>query len=378
MRSPFRLAELTVEWLNEILSAKGLLGTARITAFDAAPMSGQGGTSLVYLLTFTYDHSSALAPKKAVAKFSSESEMVREALRDYRLYQREITFYSQFGADPGIPTPRFYAADHDARENRCFLLLEYIEHSHMREMHDGSPADVELAIGYLAAFHAKWWERKKDLEGIESENAPGLLELRIQKVKRAFERVREKFRADFGEVSIAIVELWLAHAHALAEYSRRRPLTMCHGSFHRGQILFPDSDRDSFYVIDWQSVSVDSGAIDLSRIIVSGLLPDQRREHEERFVELYYRGLLAGGVANYSLEDLWGDYRMGIINLIIFHTQIFADYDVGIVSRHWKGRDSFWDALFHWPANAAWDRGAVDWLRKIVISLPVRASGCPG
>ncbi|MDB6037719.1 MAG: hypothetical protein JWM99_1560 [Verrucomicrobiales bacterium] len=371
MSFPYRLAELTVEWLNELFFEKGWLGAARITTFDATPLSGQGGTSLVYVLRFTYDHSAERAPEKAIAKFSSDVEMVRQALRDYRLYEREIEFYARFGSDPGIPTPQCYAASHDAKENRCFLLLEYIEHSHMRDMHDGSPADVELAIRYLSAFHAKWWERKKDLEGVESENAPDLLELRIQKVKRAFQKVGEKFRADFGEISFAIVELWLAHANTLAEYARRRPLTMCHGSFHRGQILFPDSVKESFYVIDWQSVSVDSGAIDLSRIIVSGLLPDQRRAHEERFVDLYYRGLLAGGVTNYSLEDLWNDYRLGIINLIIFHTQIFADYDVAIVSRHWKGKDSFWDALFHWPGNAASDGGAVDWLRKTVAALPL-------
>jgi hypothetical protein len=370
MSSPFRLADLTVEWLNRVFFEKGLVNSARIVSFDAAPMSAQGGTSLVYVLTFTYDCSEDGAPKKAVAKFSSESEMVREALRDYRLYQREISFYTHFGSDPGIPTPRFYAALYEAQENRCFLLLEYIAHAHMRDMHDGSPSDVELAVRYLAKFHARWWGRKTELKGIESENAPELLERRIQKVNRAFQRVGEKFRQDFGEESFGIVRLWLDHAPGLAEYSRYRLLTMCHGSFHRGQILFPDTGNESFYVIDWQSVSIDSGPIDLARLIVSGLLPGQRREHEERFVKLYHDLLQDNGVTNYPLEELWNDYRMGVVNLIIFHTQIFADYDVAIVSKHWKGRDSFWDALFRWPGEAARECGVLEWLQRTVAGLP--------
>jgi hypothetical protein len=370
MALPFRLADLTVDWLNELFIAKGLINSARILSFDAARLSGQGGTSVVYVLTFTYDRSEDAAPAKAVAKFSSEIEMVREALRDYRLYQREISFYTHYGSDPGIPTPRFYAALYEAKENRCFLLLEYIAHAHMRDLHEGSPSDVQLAIRYLAAFHARWWGKKAELDGIESENSPDLLERRIQKVNRGFQRVGDKYRKDFGEESFGIVRLWLDHAQALAEYSRKRPLTMCHGSFHRGQILFPDSDKDKFYVIDWQSVSIDSGPIDLARLIVSGLLPDQRRTHEALFVKLYHEVLLEKGVTNYPLDELWNDYRMGVVSLIIFHTQILADYDVAIVSKHWKGRDSFWDALFRWPGEAARECRVMEQLEKTVATLP--------
>jgi hypothetical protein len=369
MSFPLRLEDITVEWLDELFGSLGLLASARVTGVQPERMSGQGGTSVVYALKISYDRPDHSGPEKLLAKFSSEVAAIREAVREYRLYQREIAFYARYAKDPGIPTPRCYASGYEPAENRCFLLLEYIESAHMREMHAGSPADVEIAVKYLAPFHARWWGRSKELVGIESENSSEFLEQRMQKVTRGLQKISNGFRDDFGKEPLAIVELWLAHARSIAAHFIQRPLTMCHGSFHRGQILFSDPPENSLFVIDWQSVSIDLGAIDLSRIILSGLLPDQRKQYEQHLVEMYHQILIDGGVKGYSLPELWDDYRLGIINLLVFHTQIFADYDVAVVAKRWKGSDSFWDALFKWPAAAAEDCGAFEWFRKMVANL---------
>jgi hypothetical protein len=50
---------------------------------------------------------------------------------------------------------------------------------------------------------------------------------------------------------LSILDRWGAHSSEITEYSRQRPQTLCHGSFHRGQILFPAAAGDPFRVIDW-------------------------------------------------------------------------------------------------------------------------------
>lgn len=367
MSFPVRLSELTVDWLNQVFAARGLLGARRIVAFEAAAASGRGGTSAVHVLTLTYDQPANLAPKKVFAKFSSESEAVREAAREHRLYQREIAFYAHYGTDPGIPTPVCYASEYDESSNTCVLLLEYIENARSREVQEGDPEDVEKAVRCLAPFHAKWWGRESSLAFIESEYSLPALEKRIEKVARAFARIKEGGHGGaIGETCLTILELWLAHARPLADYSMSRPLTMCHGSFHRGQILFPDHGAGSPCIIDWQNVSINIGAHDLARIVVSGLLPDQRRQHERHLLAMYHALLLEHGVRDYPLGQLFNDYRLGIVSLIVFHSLILADYPVDVITRFWKGKDPFWEELFRWPGAAAEESDVLGWLQETI------------
>jgi aminoglycoside/choline kinase family phosphotransferase len=365
MSFPVRLSEITVDWLNAVLGAGGLLGARRVVGFDTAPASGRGGTSSVHVLTLTYDQPADLAPKKVLAKFSSESEAVREAVREHRLYQREIAFYAHYGLDPGIPTPACYASEYDERSNTCVLLLEYLENARNRDVHEGAPEDVEAAVRCLAPFHAKWWGREASLTFIESDYSLPALEKHLEKAARAFKRIQEGgHRGALGETSFAILELWLANARPLADYARSRPMTMCHGSFHRGQILFPERGAGPPWVIDWQNVSVNIGAHDLARIVVSGLLPGQRRQREPQLVALYHSLLLDHHVRDYPLDQLFNDYRLGIVSLVVFHSLILADYPVEVIAKYWKGRAPFWEMLFHWPGEAAeaWD--ALGWLKE--------------
>jgi aminoglycoside/choline kinase family phosphotransferase len=363
MSFPARLSELTVDWLNQVFDTKGLLGAGRIVAFNAVPASAQGGTSSVYVLTLTYDPPAENAPGRALAKFSAENQEVRDAVRDHRLYQREIAFYTHYGLDPGIQTPACYAADYEERSNTCVLLLQYIEEARSRAVHEGGPEDIEAAVQCLAPFHARWWGREAASRVIESYDALPVLEKRMEQAARAFARIKEGgHRGACGETSFALLDFWLAHAHALARYSRSRPQTICHGSFHRGQILFPDRGARLPWVIDWQSVSSHIGAHDLARIIVSGLFPAQRRRHERRLLALYHALLTEGGVRGYPLEQLFDDYRLAIVGLVVFHSLILADYPVEVVARHWKERTPFWEMLFRWPGDAAQEWDVLGWL----------------
>jgi aminoglycoside phosphotransferase (APT) family kinase protein len=370
MLFPARLSELTTEWLNEVLHGKAPFGSGRIVGFDAEPVSQRGGTSDVYILTLAYDRVACQGPRKILAKFSSENSTKRATAREHRLYQREVAFYSQYAACAGVATPVCYAARYNPADETCVLLLEYIETAHARESSEGSPEDIALVVRHLATFHAKWWGRTHDITGLESEYCPDFLERRINNVTRGVERLAGGFRTELGDTAATILDLWLANARPLAEYAKHRPMTMSHGSLHRGQILFSDCDPAALCIIDWQTVSIDFGANDLARIVVSGLTSAQRREREVGLIESYHRTLLEQGPISYSLSELLDDYRLGIVNLIAFHAQVFAVYEVGVVAKYWQGPDSLWDALFRWPGQAADERGALEWLKKTVASLP--------
>ncbi len=364
MAFPARISDVTVEWLNEALLASGTLRSSRVASFEVKPGPGKGGTSSIHLLALSYTSRGDGAPASMIAKFSSENETVRNALRDYGFYQHEVEFYSRHGADPGIPIPACHASGYNAADNTCFLLLEHLANARCRDVYEGEPWEIEAAVRILAPFHAKWWGCKSLTASIGDEYSPAALKRRAENATRAFVRIRDNHRGETGESFFGILELWVGHFQKLADIAKSRPMTMCHGSLHRGQILFTESRADHPRVIDWQNVSMNFGANDLARLMVTGLTPAQRQGHERRFIDIYFSLLQSSGITGYSKKDFLDDYRMGVVNLIVFHSLMLADYSAEVIAKHWDGPESFWETLFRWPDAAARDFQALEWLRE--------------
>nr|BAP05581.1 CalQ [uncultured Candidatus Entotheonella sp.] len=367
---PTQVGELSIVWLNQTLTDQENRQGARVVDFSTEPLADQGRTSAVYLLTLTYDQLTEM-PTKLVLKFAMDQDFVKDALQDQNVFEREVTFYRRFGDGAGIPVPRCYAAAYDAEKNACVLLLEYIENAHQPDLFHGSVAEVDIAVEHLAPFHARWWQRQEELAGIPCEyDRP---DQHVQNVTRALEKIPEEHRDDVGRTVIEVLELWLKHRSQIVVHCARGPLTLCHGSFHRQQLLCPTAENDPFRVIDWQSATIDCGPIDLARLLVTGLLPAARRAHETRLVERYHALLVENGVADYPLEQVWQHYRLGIVRVLVLHIQVFAHFNVKLMLEHW-GRvaeeQSLWKVLFQWPEQALMEHAVPELLRQIARETP--------
>jgi aminoglycoside phosphotransferase (APT) family kinase protein len=62
-------------------------------------------------------------------------------------------------------------------------------------------------------------------------------------------------------------------------------------------------------VVDWQTCSHGHPAADVAYFLGAGLLPEDRRREEKALLAHYHGELRAGGVSDYTLEDLEADYR---------------------------------------------------------------------
>jgi hypothetical protein len=360
---PTQIGELTVAWLNDAL-AEQEVETARVVDLSTEKLAEQGQTSAAYLLTLTYDQPTEM-PGRLVAKFAEVQDHVKDAQPSQEYFEREVAFYRRFGDKAGIPVPRCYAAQYDAEKKVSFLLLEYVEDGSRPDQSHATVAEVEIAVEHLAPFHARWWQRSEELAGMSCEfDQP---DRHVDNVTRALERIPEEHRDDLGRTAIEVLELWVKHAPRIAAHCAKGPLTLCHGSFHRKQLLFPMAQDDPFRVIDWQSVTIDCGPIDLARLLVTALPPDARREHETRLVERYHALLVEHGVADYSLEQAWHHYYLGIVRVLVLHVQVFAIFDVKLMLEHFAGLpedQSLW-LLFQWPEQALTEHGIPELLRQI-------------
>lgn len=372
MNTPRAIEDVNIEWLNQILFGK--TQTAVISSFNTRILPVQGSTSLTYLLLLTYraalNSPPAKSPSKLLVKFSSNNPLIRDAIEKTDGFAREVNFYRDISNNAAIPTPKCYFSHYDPVSGDSCLLLSYIDNAKITELGNSQVEDIFIAIKHLARFNAAWWQKTEQLPGVIDDDDPKFRAIREANIKSALAIIEQSYSDQVGEDIIAILRFWLTNAEQLAQYSKGRPQILCHGDFHRQQLMFGYDGGPEFTVIDWQTVALDHCGNDLARLIGLGMLPEQITKHESQLLDHYFEVLQSEGVKAYDREALWLDYRLGMVKQIVHSSQIFAIADIQVSLDWWQEHGikagSLWQVLFQWPGERVRQYQVLPLLQSIV------------
>lgn len=319
--------QVTDGWLTSALREDGAVAQASVISHTTELVEMQGAAAVVARLELDYDLVEAGVPRSLVAKFASPHEPIRALMHAFGGYVREVEFYRQFGADPGIPTPRCFCADIDPASGVFVLLLEDMRDSRVADRATPSVEDTEVAVRHLAPFHAKWWAHRllRDLEFLRYPGSPAA-ELFMAQARgalaAALPAAREQFGSEFPPTLVTVTERLLANFDALLTTRQEQfqnSATLVHGDYHPGQIFFPSERGGRFAVFDWQTVGAGNGGDDLARIIVTGLTTEQREASEGRLIDLYHSLLVDHGVTGYDIEQCREGFRLGLLTTLVIN-----------------------------------------------------------
>ena len=334
---------VTGEWLTEVLAHAGVLGRARVVGFDQEDIgTGQVGANIRYRLR--YDGSDAEAPASVVAKFAARDEASRIAGVTTRTYETEVAFYRDLAATVDISRPVcFYAAIETGTADVVLLLEDMAPAEPGDQIAGCGPAQAEMAVDEAARLHGPRWGDPTLLEhdwlaqGVQA--GPALADLYAY----AWEPFVERYEARLDPVALEVgrefrekIPLWL----------QRQPpiLTLIHGDYRLDNMLFgprvvPASRP--LTVVDWQTVRLGCGTLDVAYFLGAGLDTTTRRAHEHALVARYHRALLAYGVPDYPFEACWEDYRR----------YSFSGYFMAVIASILVGRTERGDDMFMAMAN---------------------------
>lgn len=353
---PASPADITVEWLNRVLARAGVLGDSRVVAFALERAPQQGATSEVVVLRPEYIGPSA-APHAFVAKFQMADERIRPAMA--RGHQREVGFYTHFGADAGIPIPACHFARHDPRGHQTLLLLEFVENAGTVSAKQITPEHLSMVVRGLAAFHAKWWGREEELarRQICDEQTEEFLGEQIGVIARGRDVIARQFAQRRGAGAyLAMLERWLASSDRMSAHLRGRKRTLCHNDFHPGQLCL-DAGA-TFRVFDWQAPTIGLGTDDLSTLLSHTVIEwphPAGRKLEEDALRLYHEQLVKHGVSDYSFEQARHDYGLSLASLLARRAAYFGTVGVDVLEAYWKGIDpetDMWTGMYARQSDA--------------------------
>jgi len=307
--------ELTPEWLTRALRFAGATEQARVVSVELDAV-GKGKTGSLFRVRPQYRQAESGAPASLIAKFPGQPGAVRDLVARFGLYEREVHFYCSLAVRAGVRSPRAFVAAVDDT-GRTLLLLEDIANAAEGDLARGaSLRQAGTALEHLAAMHARWWDNHEldTLSWLPARNNP--------QTKAVIDAVPARAWVDFVKrnsawLSPSAAELVrrLAGDRSVLERLSRPPLTLVHGDTRINNMMFSGEDGARLEaVVDWQSVMRARPGVDVACLLVNSLTPAERRSAEANLLPMYLRALHGGGVEGYSLEQLWMDYRLEILN----------------------------------------------------------------
>ena len=328
---PKNLLEITPSWLTGALhgkdasgkdaSGKDASGSASVTGYSLEAIAeGKGLLNQVFRLRLHYDDDLQDLPDSIIVKLPPADPALRMVSDRLRQDRREVMFYREVAATAPFQTPHSYNCGQDPETGNTILLLEYVNEARQGDSVAGcSLAEARRSMVQLAKFQALWWDSprldrlewmplKDDETGVYQEIYAGAWESLIRKAGTAMPRgLRLVGDSLITEIPGIKAKLTVP------------PRTIIHGDYRLDNCFSPtNAPARPLVVFDWEFCARGKGVCDVAAFITEAFPPQQRRHEEMGLLRTYHSTLVSNGVSGYPFECCLSDYRLSMLEVLIF------------------------------------------------------------
>jgi hypothetical protein len=324
---------VTAAWLTDVLRDSGAIGaTTSVTSFAGQAVgAGVGVMGVLLRATLTYSGPvPAGAPASVIVKLPSPYEENRAQGIALGMYEAEVKFLNELAARTPVRLPKVYFAQIVSGTAEFAIVMEDLGHLEIGDQVKGLPvSQATAAVRALADVHAAWWGK---VQVPELEWIPSVVHPRIQGLAAMWPDIWAGFQAKFGYVlpagAVEVGEQVKSRYWGLMEALGAMPWTLIHQDYRVDNLFFDDlATDDPVVIIDWQGLGRGPAIYDLAYFLGGSLTIEDRRAHEADIVRAYHDRLVGHGV-DYSFEDLWTGYRMGMLSGLSTAVLVGATFDL--------------------------------------------------
>lgn len=319
--------EITPGWMNYAFGEAGICGPGAIKDVRVEPLGPhvKGLLSTMCRVWISYETEEPELPSSVVVKFPSVSEVNKNFGNHFHAYERELRFYRELAERSPVRTLKCYFNVMDTENGVYILVLEDAGSWKAGDQLNGLTFNQTMsAVNAISKFHGYWWG------SAELENLTWMPEENRESIHEFCDNWKD-FSKEHKQVlsgrDIAAGEIIARSGQRIHDLSRVSPRTVIHYDYRADNMMF--NNADEILVLDWQMALRSFGAFDVVRAVCGSHHGVLGRSHHLEFLKLWHDGLLRSGVRNYTIENAWDDYRLGII---------FSSY-VPVVAHHFLSHE---------------------------------------
>ena len=330
---PKRTERITSKWLNGVLRNSGYLKDFTIESISREPWGvGEGFLSDMARLTITYDKASPDLPKTMIVKMPTTFKTAKAVALQYNMFEKEIRFYTEVAPKSSIRVPDLIYSDYDLETKKFILILEDCSRYELVDQIKGLNYDqTKQAIISIADFHARWWDAP-DLFSFAwmfkswDETSTSYIDTFRDSWDLAVKS--EVFLELLPEGGRKIGEKVYKHFPGLINDIRFKNLTMIHFDYRADNMFFDYENSDNpIITIDWGSLLVGRGIMDIAYLLALSIKIDSRRQIEKEMITLYLKRLKERGILSFDFDMAWDDYLQALVVYVAFLPLAFTQLD---------------------------------------------------
>lgn len=325
--------QVSTAWLTSVLRESGALTQGAVKSFEFG--AGQGNWSRNGNLRVSYtDNAQGSLPRRLFLKMVDTDAGDGEFFGD-----SEVTYYTRDYVNvKKAPLLRCYSGKYSRELNRYHILLDDVSETYVAAAQKEPTLAYGLALAEgLAVLHTHWWGAQRLAEVPAPIHDPPHIQRFVDIAEPGVVHILEDFSQELKpHWPETLREIYHHHPGIMIERTREVDgFTLIHGDAGSGNILVPRHADSPIYLIDRQpfnwSLTTWLGVYDLAYAIVLDWDIELRRQCEIPILERYHQCLLQNGVAGYSWQQLYDDYRL----CVTMGVYIATEYCRGGVNERW-------------------------------------------
>jgi hypothetical protein len=319
------MSQLDVKWITNVLRKSKVLGNSSVTSFSVDDVLDSGGfTNSLFRLNLHYDYIEIGSPASLILKTPSKNDLVRGVTNLLQSNQREVDFYNNVPVIKELKTPHIYfGGQNEGTSDTIILMQDMASYTQGNSVLGCSSEEAEKLVSNIAIFHSAFWGSDKDYHiPLRNQQTQMYLDL----YPGAWDSLLAKSK-NFIPVGLKnLGQVVLKQIPVIKQVLSFCPTTICHGDYRLDNVFFND---DKIVVFDWEYCVRGRGVYDVATFIAEAFSPTKRERCEIDLLKLYHSTLQENGISGYSFDDCFYDYRISMLEMLVFWvvTGGYCDYN---------------------------------------------------
>lgn len=314
---PTAVREITAEWIATALASADI--DAEVASIEVSPV-GTGQMASSVRVELAYSDAPEAAPASVVVKLASDDPTSRAA-GERGAYESEVRYYQLLDETVDVATPACLWSGIDTTTNDFAIVLEDMRPAVQGDQILGcTPEQASQATQNIAGLHAPRWGDLSLLDHHWLVPPADERATRVQETQAILAMLTEGFIERYDDdIEDKVAELLRRFATNLPDWLAlgADQFTLTHADHRLDNLLFGDDPAQPVTVVDWQTIGVRNPLADVAYLLGTGLDPAVRKEVEEDIVADYHRHISERGVADYSAERCFFDYRQQSLHALL-------------------------------------------------------------
>ena len=356
-RLPTSSTQITPDWLTEHLRAAGTIDGATQVVSIAGDTVGPGIGFMGEVGRISVTYSGGAGPTSMICKIPTQDPNVRGLLAAARVFEREARFYTDVAPTLDV-VPQAYAVAADFENDDYVLALQDLSGLRVGDQAAGvSEKDAHATMRAAARLHARYWQNSAldDIDWMPRADSEGM-KIGREVYQASLPGFLQVFAHAIDPDMVSIMERFGDNVHQLLDRISAMPNTVAHFDFRLDNLFFDDA-ADRVWMIDFQTSSKGGGAYDVGYFMSQSVPVDVRRRCENDLLHTYHDELMSLGVSNYSFEQFFQDYRVGVL-----YGWIIPVYAVGTLDSSSERAMKLWTEVITRAQAAMRDHSVAEFL----------------